>query len=101
MWYNKEIFKTIETIDKSDTGKVTSGYIKGSYFMGDIQPIDERAYKYTWGNSIKSNIQLFADEVLKVEEIVIYKSITYRVEKRIQWDDYNIYALLESDVKVL
>lgn len=101
MWYNKEIYKTIKSTIKTDTGQIINGYKRDVFFLGDIQPIDERSYKYTWGSEIKSNIQLFADEVLKVEEIVIYNSIPYKIEKRIQWDDYNIYALLESDVKVL
>lgn len=100
-FYNKTYFTTKYTKNKNKIGQWIKGYSLDQSYPCDIQPIDERAYKYTWGEDIKSNIQMFSDESLKVDDIVIYNNKTYKIEKKVKWDNYNIYALLESDVTIL
>lgn len=97
-----EMYKTERTSIKDHTGHLVVGYKKlDTIYYVNIQPIDEKAIKYTWGSDIKSNISMYSDEVLEVEEIVIINNIAYGIEKTIPWNSYKHYALLESDVEVL
>lgn len=100
-FYNKEFFKSELTTSKNKIGQWIKKYSLGQGYPCDIQPIDEKAYKYTWGEDIKSKLQMFSDESLKVDDIIIYNNKTYKIEKKVKWDDYNIYAILESDVTIL
>lgn len=97
-WYNKELYKTIYTTIKNEAAQLIKGYKRADIFMGDVQPIEDRTY---WGNDVKSNIQLYCDEDLNVDDIIFYNDKTYVIEKKIPWDDYNLYALLEKGVKLL
>lgn len=100
-FYNKTYFTIKYTETKNKIGQRIKGYSLDKSYPCDIQPIDERAYKYTWGEDIKSNIQIFCNENLVVNEILVNDNKTYKIEKKILWDDYYIYAILESDVKIL
>ncbi|SCJ49068.1 Uncharacterised protein [uncultured Clostridium sp.] len=99
-FYNNSYFTTKFEKTKNEIGQVIKGYTRDSKFACDLQPIDERSYKYTWGEDIKSNIQMFCDENLSVKDIIILNEKVFEIEKKVHWDDYNIYALLESDVIV-
>lgn len=99
-WYNKTVYKTTKTIVKNQIGQLIEIYKKDDTFKADIQPIDEKSYKYTWGNDIKSRLQMFCNEDLLVNEILVNDNKTYKIEKKIKWDDYNIYAILESDTEI-
>ena len=100
-FYNKTISLTVETSEKNAIGQCIKHYRKGEDIACDVQPIDEKGYKYTWGQDIKSNLQVYCDEILNVDDVVIYNNKVYKIEKKIPWDDYNIYAILEADIKVL
>lgn len=100
-FYDKKLYLTIETKVKNKIGQLIEVYKKDKVFNGDIQPIDEKALKYTWGEDIKSSYQLFSDEDILVNNILVYDNKAYKIEKRIDWIDYKIYALLEADVEVL
>ena len=99
-FYNKTYFTTKELETKNKIGQKIKKYVIDKSFKCDIQPIDERAYKYTWGEDIKSNIQMFCNENLLLNNILVYDTKTYKVEKKVPWDDYYIYAILESDIEV-
>lgn len=97
-----EMYKTEITEYKDHTGHLVTGYKKldATYYV-NVQPIDEKAIKYTWGSDIKSNISMYSDEVFEIDEIVLVNDMAYGVEKVIPWRSYKLYALLESDVTVL
>lgn len=99
-WYNKTCYTTKVTEEKNKIGQLIKTYKKDKLFKCDIQPIDEKAIKYIWGEQIKSNIQMFSNENLLIYDILVNDNKTYEIEKKIPWDDYYIYALLESDVKI-
>ncbi|MDS0525461.1 hypothetical protein NNC19_07205 [Clostridium sp. SHJSY1] len=101
MFYDKEIYKTTYVSSKNPIGQLIQGYKKAELIECDVQPIDEKAIKYTWGEKIESNIQAFMNEELNVKDIVIYKNKAYEVEKAIAWDNYNIYALKSVDKVIL
>lgn len=99
-WFYDKSFFTTKVIEQKVLMQLQKLYIKDKEFDCDIQPIDEKAIKYTFGNDIKSRLQMFSNENLEVNDIIIYNNKSYSIEKKIQWDDYFIYAILESDVIV-
>lgn len=99
-FYNKEVYTTIKTKDKNNKGQIIVTYKKDSLFKADIQPITEKSKKINWGINLSSTKEMYADIELKVGDIIIYKSRTYEIEARVEWDTYSIYALKEVDVNV-
>lgn len=93
-------FTTSYIKKKNPIGQLINFYKKEETCKCNMQPVDEKAIKYTWGSEIKSNLQMFTDENLEVNDIIIYNNKAYRVEKIVPWGDYNVYAILESDVTV-
>lgn len=92
-----ELLKEIKV--KNDMGQIVKSYKKtGEGYRVNIQPIEQKAYKYTWGEDIKSTLQVYSDIDLKVNGIISINSKCYKVEKKIDWIDYKIYAILETDV---
>ncbi|MGL4570320.1 MAG: hypothetical protein ACRCVJ_04600 [Clostridium sp.] len=75
-------------------------YVLDKPFKCDIQPILEKAMKYTWGSQIKSKLQIYCNENLKINDVVVIDNITYTIEDKKDWKEYKIYAILESDVDV-
>jgi hypothetical protein len=98
---NSTVYSTIKTKDKNKIGQLIKGFKKDKVMYGDIQSIDEKAIKYTWGEDIKANYELYLDEDIQVNNILVYDNKAYKIEKKIVWINYNIYALLEVDVEVL
>lgn len=100
-WFYNNVYSTTKyTENKNKIGQVIKIYSLDRDYPCDIQPIDEKAYKYTWGYDIKSNIQMFCDESLNIDDVISYNNIPYKIEKKIPWDEYYVYALLESDMKL-
>lgn len=99
-FYDKQAIILKEIPEKNEIGQLIKKYKKLQSIKCDIQPIDERAYKYTWGYDIKSTMQIFCNEHLKVNSKLIILNTVYQVEKIVPWDDYSIYALFEVDVEV-
>lgn len=97
-FYTKSYCTIKKNKHKNEIGQVIESYIKDKSYKCDIQPIDERLYNYTWGNDIKSNLQMFCNESLQVNDLLVINDKPYKIEKKINWDDYSIYALLESEV---
>lgn len=99
-FYDKKYSTTRVESKKNTIGQIIKKYVLEKEYKADIQPIDEKSFKYIWGNEIKSNLQMFCDENLQVNDLIVYNNTAYRIEKKVPWDDYNMYALLESDVSI-
>ncbi|WP_279510511.1 hypothetical protein [Clostridium perfringens] len=41
---------------------------------------------------------MLSDKSLKVDDVVIFKNISYRIEDKKEWLTSTVYALIESDV---
>lgn len=101
-FYNKDIYLATFTTTRNEIGQEINAYTKSpTPIPCDIQPIDEKGIKYTWGEDIKATFQVFCDELLKVDDIIVYKDKVYKVERVIDWSDYKIYAIKSSDEEVI
>ncbi len=100
--YEDTFYKTIEQEIKEGL-HISKKYKidKQKAFYCDIQPITEKSIKYTWGEQIKSKLQMYTDENLIVNEILVNDNKTYKIEDKKDWKEYKIYALLEADVEVV
>ena len=99
-FYDKTFFTTTLVEEKIHM-QVIKKYVKSDSFDCDIQPMDEKTIKYVFGEDIKSRLQMYCDENLNVDDVIIYNNSSYRIEKKIPWDDYYLYALMEWDCEVL
>lgn len=97
---NKEVWTTTKTTIKDNKGQLIVKYDKGIRFLCDVQPVTAESIKKTWGIDLESSKQIFSDVFLKVGDIVLYKNVSYEIEKKVEWDSYNIYAIKEMDVKI-
>ncbi|GKX65833.1 hypothetical protein [Inconstantimicrobium mannanitabidum] len=101
-FYNDQVYKTAYVESKNKIGQQLKEYKKQELpILCDIQPIEEKAITYTWGNDIKSNFQMYCDELFMVDDVIIYNNKTYSIEKVIDWGDYKLYAIMSVDVVVL
>lgn len=78
--------------------QIKKTYYKDKEFKVNMQPITEKAIKTVWGSKIKAKWQMITDKSLKVNDIVIYKNTSYRIEDKKEWLTSTVYALIESDV---
>lgn len=99
-FYNNVIYKTIISKIKSDTGRIIEGYKKDVAIKCDIQPIEEKSMKSTWGIDIDAQYQVYSDEIFDVGNILILNDRTYEVVKNIDWVDYSLVAIKLVDLKV-
>lgn len=98
---NADIETTIKTKIKNEVGQLVEAYTRGNNSIRvNIQPIDIKAIKYTWGEEIKSQFQMYADELFSVGDIIIWKNKTYEIEKHIPWNSYNLYAIKDKVVVI-
>jgi hypothetical protein len=101
-FYTEEIYKAELTTTKNEIGQEIHGYTKGTASTScDVQPIDEKDIKYTWGNDIESRYKVFCDESFEVGDVIIWRDKVYEIEKIIDWIDYKIYAIKSSDEEVV
>ncbi len=73
-------------------------YCKDKELKVNIQPITEKAIKTVWGTEIKAKWEMRSDKSLNIDDIVIYKNTSYRIEDKKEWLTSTVYALIESDV---
>ncbi|MGL5440798.1 MAG: hypothetical protein ACRDA4_10550 [Filifactoraceae bacterium] len=99
MFYDKVINRIKKTPIKELGRLVVINTKDTNNIYVDIQPITEQAKKYEFGQDIQGTKQMFSDEGFSVDDIILYKNKTYRIEKKIEWDDYYNYSLLEVDIK--
>ena len=85
------MYKT-KKIESNHAGHISTSYTKleDAYYV-NIQPIDEKAIKYTWGSDIKSNSSMYSEVDLKVGDIVVINDKAYAIEKKIAYRFYFFY----------
>ena len=93
----KRIFTT-KVIEKKEHMQTKKIYLRNKEIKVNIQPITEKAIKTVWGSEIKAKWQMLSDKSLKVDDVVIFKNISYRIEDKKEWLTSTVYALIESDV---
>lgn len=95
MWfydYKADIY-TYESIVNPDWGFNEDKYVKKSTINCDIQPIGVEKIKASYGYILEANYRMYADELLNESDIVLWNNKTFKIEKIISWNDYNIYLL--------
>lgn len=85
---------------KNSIGQLIDTYRMDTEYKCSIQPISEKAIKYVWGNKIKSEIQIYCNEDLKINDVIIINSKAYKVEDKKDWIDYKMYAILEAKINL-
>lgn len=101
-FYRDNIYLATKSTTTNEIGQEIDGYTKNpTPIVCDIQPIEEKAYKYTWGEDIISNLQVYCDELFEINDIVVYKDEAYQIEKIIDWTDYRIYAIKSCNEEVI
>lgn len=97
----EDVFYKVIQIEKKEGLHTTKTYkIDEQKYIGDIQPITEKAIKYTWGKQIKSKLQLFCSEDLLIDDYVINDNKIYKIEDKKDWKEYKAYAILEADLEI-
>lgn len=89
---------TTKVIEKKEHMQIKKIYCKDKEFKVNIQPITEKAIKTVWGSEIKAKWQMITDKSLKVNDIVIFKDNSYKIEDKKEWLTSTVYALTESEV---
>lgn len=89
---------TTKVTEKKEHMQIKKIYCKDKELKVNIQPITEKAIKTVWGTEIKAKWEMRSDKYLNVDDIVIYKNISYRIEDKKEWLTSTVYALIESDV---
>ena len=69
--------------------------------MVNIQPIEEKSVKYTFGEDISSTLQAYTEKEMNfnIGDVVVFENLTYEVEKKVPWKSYDIIALKRVDIK--
>ncbi|MFR1316345.1 MAG: hypothetical protein ACLSBN_11735 [Clostridium perfringens] len=89
---------TTKVTEKKEHMQIKKVYCKDKELKVNIQPITEKAIKTVWGTEIKAKWEMRSDKSLNVDDIVIYKNTSYRIEDKKEWLISTVYALIESDV---
>ena len=97
-----ELYKVIQNKVKNDLGQVMTTYTKEQLpYMVNIQPIEEKSVKYTFGEDISSTIQAYVEKEINfsIGDVVIFENLAYEVEKKVPWKSYDIIALKRVDIE--
>ena len=97
-----ELYRVIQKDIKNDFGQVVATYTKEKIpYMVNIQPIEEKSVKYTFGEDITSTIQAYVEKEMNfsIGDTVVFENIAYEVEKKVAWKSYDIIALKRVDIE--
>ena len=97
-----ELYRVIQKDIKNDFGQVVATYTKEKIpYMVNIQPIEEKAVKYTFGEDIESTLQAYVEKEMNfnIGDVVVFENIAYEVEKKVAWKSYDIIALKRVDIE--
>lgn len=98
--------KTVDVYSYSDDyydefGVSKDGYVlKQEAISVDIQPIGAEKIKQSYGYDIEANYEMYSGEDFEESDIIVWNGKTYKIQKLITWDDYNIALLLQENVKI-
>ena len=95
---NCTIITTKYTEVENSVGHPIKSYAKDVDYMVNIQPIEQKQVEKTWGSDLESTYQMYFDEMLNVGDVISWNNRAYEIEKVIDWVNYKLYALNESDV---
>lgn len=98
---NSKLYKVIQE-SKKVLGQVISINTKDlTAYSVNIQPIEEKAIKYTFGVDTTATKQAYADkDIFCIGDYVINKNKVYQIEKLVSWNTYDILALKEVDLEI-
>ena len=96
-----EIYKLNKSSVKNEYGQLINTYVKGLPLMVNIQPIEEKSVKYTFGEDTSSTIQAYVEKEMNfgIGDVVIFENLAYEVEKKVPWKSYDIIALKRVDIE--
>ena len=97
-----ELYRVIQKDIKNDFGQVVATYTKEKIpYMVNIQPIEEKSVKYTFGEDITSTIQAYVEKEMNfsIGDTVVFENLAYEVEKKVPWKSYDIIALKRVDIE--
>ena len=97
-----ELYKVIQSEIKNDLGQMVTTNTKEQLpYMVNIQPIEEKSVKYTFGEDIESTLQAYVEKEMNfsIGDVVVFENLTYEVEKKVAWKSYDIIALKRVDVE--
>ena len=97
-----ELYRVIQKDIKNDFGQVVTTYTKEKIpYMVNIQPIEEKSVKYTFGEDIESTLQAYVEKEMNfnIGDVVVFENIAYEVEKKVAWKSYDIIALKRVDIE--
>ena len=97
-----ELYRVIQKDIKNDFGQVVATYTKEKIpYMVNIQPIEEKSVKYTFGEDIESTLQAYVENEMNfnIGDVVVFENIAYEVEKKVAWKSYDIIALKRVDIE--
>ena len=97
-----ELYRVIQKDIKNDFGQVVATYTKEKIpYMVNIQPIEEKSVKYTFGEDIESTLQAYVEKDMNfnIGNVVVFEDIAYEVEKKVAWKSYDIIALKRVDIE--
>ena len=97
-----ELYRVIQKDIKNDFGQVVTTYTKEKIpYMVNIQPIEEKSVKYTFGEDIESTLQAYVEKEMNfnIGNVVVFEDIAYEVEKKVAWKSYDIIALKRVDIE--
>ena len=96
-----ELYKVIQDKIKNDLGQVVTTYTKEQLpYMVNIQPIEEKSVKYTFGEDISSTLQAYTEKEMNfcIGDVVVFENLAYEVEKKVSWKSSAIIALKRADL---
>ena len=97
-----ELYRVIQKDIKNDFGQVVATYTKEKIpYMVNIQPVEEKSVKYTFGEDIESTLQAYVEKEMNfnIGDVVVFENIAYEVEKKVAWKSYDIIALKRVDIE--
>ena len=98
-----KIYRVIQIKQKNEYGQlIISSSIENLPYMVNVQPIEEKTVKYTFGEDIQSTLQAYVEKEMNfcTGDLISYNRLIYEVEKKVPWKSYEILALKRVDVKI-
>lgn len=99
---NANIRKVINEHSKNEIGQVVSkNKIDDKEYNVNIQPIENSTKSKIWGETIKSTYNMYIEKnIVKAGDFIYWNNESYKVEKIIMWNTYDIAALKKEGIKI-
>lgn len=99
---NNYINKLDKNISKNNKGQLITNYvINNKNIACNIQPITEKTKFLEWGDRIDANFQVYIEpNFCEIGDYIVWNKKTYLVKEKIEWSDYSILAIKQSEVEL-